>query len=263
MVLARGQAGAVGVGQAGGGPDASEDFQGFVLVAVQAQDRVGGHRLQAERCAQLRQFPTGLLLLGQAVVLQFQEVPVFPQQVAVPTRDFGGLRVGSLAQPMVEFALRASREEDQSLVVGGQEFPVDPGAPLEPLRVGAGDQPGEVPVAGLQLLHQGHQEERLGQGPVLDLAGSHPQLGAEDGLDLGILAGGLEFDGAEHVAAIGEGHRPHAAFGRLGREGLGRTDLLFGLLVGFPLVDEAAGPLEHGIFGTDMEMDEAHGDEQT
>ena len=87
---------------------------------------------------------------------------------------------------------------------------------------------GIVPVQGMLLLPQG--------------ARRHIDLTADNGLDAGRLAGLIEGHRAVHHAVV--------------RHGEGGHPQLPGAL-SHPV--DAAGAVEQGIFGMDMEMDKAHG----
>ena len=50
----------------------------------------------------------------------------------------------------------------------------------------------------------------VGVVPVVAGVGGHVDLGADDRPDSPLLAGLVEFEGAEHGAVVGEGHRRHA-----------------------------------------------------
>ena len=71
-------------------------------------------------------------------------------------------------------------------------------------------------------------------------ARGHISLDADDGLDLGLLAGFIKFNGAEHIAVIGERQRRHVALLRRVNEIL-----------------DAARAVEQAVVGMIVEVDEA------
>ncbi len=124
----------------------------------------------------------------------------------------------------------------------GQEFLVDARFVVEPLLEAGGDQPGKVFVP-LQVLAEEDQVE-IGDRLVAVAgffgkarAGRHIHLGADDRLDPGISAFFIEFDGAEHIAVVGNGHRRHPVLPGLGEQ-----------------VAEADGAVQKRILGMKMEM---------
>ena len=108
-------------------------------------------------------------LIGEAVVLQLDEVPVGAEDVAVGS----GGRARAIALPRDELhpdlGGQASGEAQQALGVLGEQLLVHPGAVIEALEVGLGDELEEVAVARLVLGEQG-------QVVVLLLA-THPVCG--------------------------------------------------------------------------------------
>jgi hypothetical protein len=77
------------------------------------------------------------------------------------------------------------------------------------------------------------------RAPLLAAARRHVQLGAEDGLDAGLLRSQVEIDATEEVAVVGEGD---------GRK-LEVLRLLHQLL-------ELGGAVEEAVLGVDVQMDE-------
>ena len=121
-----------------------------------------------------------------------------------------------------------------------QQFLVDARAVVEAVQVGAGDQVHQVAVA---LVVAGQQHQVVGAalvGVLVEAAGlGHIHFAADDGLDTGLAAGGVEIDHAVESAVVGNGQRVHSQIGGM-RHQFGNT----------------ADAVEHGVFGVGMQMGE-------
>ena len=116
------------------------------------------------------------------------------------------------------FPLRASRSGDQPFRMDTQEIEVDAGPVIEPIEVCRAGQLHEVLVTG-QISRQDHQVVPTIRGTGNRLLVGHPAwrdigLAAEDGHHPGGTALRIEFDGAEHIAVIGERQSRHPELDR-------------------------------------------------
>ena len=124
-----------------------------------------------------------------------------------------------------------------------QEFLVNAGPDIKALRKGRRVQEAQVAVAHLVAA----QQNQVVHGRVVlvylvgALPGGHIHLAADDGLDPLRLARLVEVHHAVHDAVVGDGH------GALAQ-----------LLHPLDQQGNAAGPVQQGIFGMDMQVDKGH-----
>jgi len=127
----------------------------------------------------------------------------------------------------------------------GEDFLIDARLVVHAIEVGDGDELDEVAVAGFVLSEEGEVIGGVAGGAGLflgEFAQGHVHLAADDGLDAGFLGLLVEFDGAEEVAVIGHGDGGHAEIAGFAHD-----------------VGDAAGAVEHGVLGVEMEVDEGIG----
>ena len=127
--------------------------------------------------------------------------------------------------------------------MGLEQFPVHPGLGVKPLGKAFGDHAGQIAVPLFRFAEQHQMAVAAVQLVYLILpgAGSHIDLAADDGLDSLRLARLVEVHHAVHDAVVGDGH------GALAQ-----------LLHPLDQQGNAAGPVQQGIFGMDMQVDKGH-----
>ena len=205
---------------------------------------VGGHQGNAGFAAQAQDARVDRLLLREVVVLDLQVVSVLAEQL--PHLQGVGLRplVVAGAQPPGDLPPQAGGQGDEAPAVGAQQVHVDPRLDVKALGKGHGHHITQVSVALLvpakkhqvpggrvQLVH-----------PVEPGAGGHINLAANDGLDPRPLAGPVEVHRTVHHPVVGDGHG-------------GLTQFLHPLHQLF----DAAGAVQEGVFGMEMQMGKGHG----
>ena len=169
----------LGVGQHGPGLDAEQDLvRGGVGLAGVVQV-VGGQQGQAEVAGQRDQFRVDPALLGQAVVVQLDEVVAGPEQVAELGQGRRRPLAVALEQALVDLGAEAAGGGDQPLAVALEQLPVHAGLVEVALQRGRRDQPQQVGVAGLVLGQQGQVAVGLGDVAALLL---EPGAGGQVGL---------------------------------------------------------------------------------
>ena len=182
-------------------------------------------------------------VVGQLVILELQIVAVLSKQRPHLQRR----RLGPLVVPGQQLAGHlaglAGRQGDEPLGMLAQEFLVNAGPDIKALRKGRRVQEAQVAVAHLVAA----QQNQVVHGRVVlvylvgALPGGHIHLAADDGLDPLRLARLVEVHHAVHDAVVGDGH------GALAQ-----------LLHPLDQQGNAAGPVQQGIFGMDMQVDKGH-----
>jgi hypothetical protein len=188
------------------------------------------------------------------VVLQLDEEVVPAEDVLQAARLLEGAALVAGGQRLQDVAAEAARGGDQTLVVALQEVPVHPGLVVVALEEGEARELDEVAVPGVALGQQGEVVVELlaalgvatgvvdaapaGGALVAALVG-HVHLGADDGRDALVPAGGVELQDAVHVPVIGDAEGGLAVGRRRRHQGL-----------------EARGAVEHGVLGVDVEVGE-------
>ncbi len=231
---------AVRVGEVLLGADAEQHVvrEGVVLAQVVAVVR--DHERDAGAARDPPQDLVGEPLLGNSVVLHFEVEVAFAEDLQEVARGGLGFLLLVADDLLVDLALEAGRQADEPLAVLAEQLLVDAGLVVEALEVGRRGELQEVPVPRL-VSRQEHQviAAAAARSAVQAAALRHVGLDADDRLDLGGLAPGVELDGAEHVAMVGEGDR------RLAR-GHGGGDH----------VVEAVGAVEEAVLAVQMEVNE-------
>ena len=183
-----------------------------------------------------------LLLLRHAVVLDLEVDVLGPEDLDELVQVRAGLVEAALDDPARAAAREAARQRDHALAVAGQQLHVHARlAAVEPLEEPAAGELDEV-LEALVVLRDQRQvvalDLALADGAVVD----EVRLEAQDRLDVVLLAGLVELDGAVHDAVIGQAQRRLAELGGARRE----------------LVD-LAGAVEQRVLGMDVEMGAAGG----
>ena len=191
--------------------DGQQDVVGLSVFPVEVVAVVGGHGRQPHVVGQLQQLGIDCRLLRYAGVL-YLDVEVFPPEDVGQATGCGlGLVLTPLNQVGRHLAVEAGREGDEALMVLGQVVEIGPRLVVEAVDVGVGHDLEQILIAVVVL---GQQNKVVMDGlarPVLlvpPVSWSDIDLAADDGLDPGLLAQGVEFDGPVEIAVIGQGHGP-------------------------------------------------------
>ena len=187
----------------------------------------------------------GDLAVGrEAVVLNFEEVVPSPEEIFVEAgADFGRFVVAG-HDVLRDFAGEAARETDEAFGVFGEKFFADARLAIEAVQRGLAGKSNEVFIARFVF---GEDEHVVVLGVGVGLAAmilflADIELAAEDGLQVALLHGVEEVDGAVDIAVVGDGGR-------------GLPDL-------FEMLGElvyVAGAVEERVIGVQMEVGELGG----
>ena len=243
----------LGVGHDAAGRDAQQVLVGGGVLLVDVVRVVGGDRRDAEVLAQAQQPVADAGLDVEPVVHQLEEVVVPAEDVLEVAGRLPGLVVVTDPQPGLHLARGAPRGGDQALGVLGEQLAVGAGLVEEPLHRGPRGEPEEVVHALGGLREQRHVGVGAGPGDVVvapvvppdpllvEARGVRREVGlhADDGLHARGPALGPEVVGAEHVAVVGHRDRVHAQLG-------GALEHVL----------QPGGPVEHGVLGVDVQVDE-------
>ena len=231
----------VGVLDGLAGLDAEQDLLHPGVLPAQVVGVVGGRHRDAGLPRQPDQLGQHRLVLGQAVVLQFNVVAVGPEQVPVPEGGGFGPLVIAGQQGLGHLAGQAGRQADQPLVVLFQQLLVHPGLGVKALGEGGRHHLDQVLVAGLVFAQQ---DQVVVAVHLVDLveagAGGHIDLAPDDGLDAGLFGRLVKLHAAVHHPVVGAGDGGLAAL----------SDPLHQPV-------DPAGAVQQAVLGVDVQMDKA------
>ena len=133
----------------------------------------------------------------------------------VMERRGGALGLGGIvAQERLRHQARhAAREDDQSLVVLGQQIHVDARLVVIPFEKALRDQRREVPIPD-QISGEQRDVRFVTDAPIATAARSDVRLAADDGDELVLARGVVELHRAVHDAVIRQGDPRRSIFGR-------------------------------------------------
>ncbi len=215
---------------------------GFPVVPAEEVVVVGGDDVEAGASGDFEELGEHRDLGGVVMVLEFDEEAVPAEDVLVLSGDGdGGFHV-AFFEHGGDFRAEVAVDDDEAFGVFGEGFLIDAGAVVEALGEGEAGELEQVFPAGEILDDDGEVVGGLGDavGVFLEAgAGGDVHFAAEDGLDGGLVAGFVKFDGAEEVAVVGEAQGGHG-------EVLGGADE----------VVDGGGAVEEGVVGVAVKMDE-------
>ena len=222
------------------GLDTDVDVLQARLVLMDVMGVVGRHQREFQFLAHAQQSLVYLVELRDVrVLLEFEEVAV-AEQLAVPACGADGIVIAPVGQDARDFGGRAAGEAYQAGAVFFQQPFVYTRSVVEAFDVGLGDQLHQVAVAGI-VAGQQHQVGRAALAGVLVVPAvvGDVDLAADDGLDAGVAAGGVEVHNTIEGAVVGDGQRIHAQLAGAGDQ-----------------FRDAADAVEHTVFGVNVEMGE-------
>ena len=213
---------ALRIGQQRPGLHAQQRLVRLVVVLMRVVAVVRGEQRRTDLLGDLDQLRVRLTLGGQAVVLQFDEQVVAPEDVLQPARLGQRALVVAVEQRLQHVPAEAAGGGDQTLGVLLEQLPVDAGLVVVALHERQARQLDQVLVAGLVLGQQGQVVVELGaalgvaarvvdaappRGALRAVIVGHVGLGADDRLDPLLVAFLVEVQRAVHVPVIGHADR--------------------------------------------------------
>jgi hypothetical protein len=216
------------------------------ILMTHVMDVVGADDLEIELFGDLEQAGDDFALLGDAVVLDFDE-EVFPaEDVDEPGGGLPGLLEAVVKQMLWHNRCQTTRESDQAAGVTGERLVIGARFIIKPFQVRVGHQFEQVLVALEVFREQAEVVVALAVlGPAVlfqtRLFGQI-NLAADQGLNAFAFGGIVELNGTEHVAMISEGHGLHAQGGGAVHQAIDPT-----------------GAVQQAVVGVDVEMDEIGG----
>jgi hypothetical protein len=206
-------------------------------------DVVRADDLEPELPGELEEPGDDLALLGDAVVLDLDEVVLAPEDVDEPRGRLAGVLPAVVEQVLGHERRQAAREADQAPRMAGERLQVRPRLVVEALQVGVAHELQEVLVA----LDVPGQEAEVEDAPALVAAAlllearalGKVELAADQRLDPLALRRRVEVYGAKQVAVVGEREGAHPELARPVRQPV-----------------DPAGPVQQAVVRVDVEMDE-------
>ena len=199
-------------------PDADEHIMRFVTFPREEMDVVGCDQSHAELLRHARQRLIDAQLLGDPMILHFQEVVLLPENVSILR---GQLHRGCFLvrrDGVRHLPFQAATEADQASGMPGEQRLVDPRLVIHPVEVRRGDELQKVVVSHEVLGQQREMERRLALARRLFLqvrSWRHVYLAPHQRLDPGFLRLLVKLDRTVHHAVVGHSHRGHLVLLRL------------------------------------------------
>ena len=242
--LSAGIAHAVFVGQLFAGLDTEQDIVGLRVLREGVVAVIRGDQRDPRRAADAQESGIDGLLVGVAVILQFEEEIALAEDIEVAQgRLAGALRIP--ADDLTrDLAGQAGGAGDNAFVKLPEQVQVHTGLIVEALREGPADDLHQVRVAGVVL----RQEDQMVVAvvpvallPVQPGPRRHVDLAADDRIDPLFFCRLIKIDHAVHDAVIGDGCCCHAQF-------LHPADVLIDLI----------GSVQKRVLCVDVEMCKGH-----
>ena len=188
--------------------DAQQHVVHLAVLFPQIMCVVGAHQRNAGLFMKGQQAGVDGLLLGDAVILQFQIIVAPTEQLVVFQRRGLCALVIAVHQQVLHLARQTGRQADEALGMLLQQVEVNTGLVVKALGKACRAQLDEILVAGHVFTQQNQMPGLIVQ--LVDLvkaaAGSHVQLAADDGLDPGLFGGLVEIHAAVHDAVVCNGN---------------------------------------------------------
>ena len=183
----------------------------IALIGAHVVEVVREHERQTDFGGEAEELLVQATLLGEAVILHFEEEAPLPKDFAVlPSEGARMLPVIHL-QRTCDLAVQAARESDEALSVPREMLVVGTWLVVEPIKVGVGHDPAEIAIAR-SAGREGNEVERLLVGLplfVAHAAAGDVRLDADDRLNPKLLCRLDELDRAVEGAVVGEGDGVH------------------------------------------------------
>ena len=180
-------------------------------------------------------------LLGQTVVLEFDEIVAFSKDLGVHAGEMLGFVVFPPEQVLVDFGAKAGGGADEAFAEPAEQVVVDPRSVVVAFQ---GRDAGELAEVAVTLQILGEKEEVVAvfffsTGSVLISVRGNIRFEPDQGFDPLIGALHVELHDPEHDAMIGDGEGFHAE--------------LFG---SFDHVRDTIGPVQQAVLGVVMDVAE-------
>ena len=161
-----------------------------------------------ELAGEFDELAVDLLLVVNAVILNFKAEILLPEDIEVLGKSFAGGVLPLVEERAGNFALDAGGHGDQAFAVRGKKLLVGPGLVIEPAQLGVGNDFAEVDVAGLIRRQQNQviPADVRNRGVMLKLAvRGDIDFAPDNRFDARFAHFLIEFDCAAHDAVIGHG----------------------------------------------------------
>ena len=228
---------AVFIGEGFARLDTHEDFLGKGVLAGEIMAVVGDHQGNVHFPGQAYQRWEHLFFIRQGMVLQFDEEVIPAEKVQIPLGGGAGVFFPAVQQRPGNFPGEAGGQGDEAPAVLLQKLQIHPGAVIEAPGEAVAYQFDEVLIALLGFAQQHQVVIFPGGGGFIVHIRADVHLAADDRVNARVLHGPVKIHHAVHGPVIGNGAAFHAQF-------LDASGQLF----------DAAGPVQQGIFGMQMQM---------
>ena len=230
---------AVGILNGLAGLDAQQDGLHLGIFLAQIVGVIGGRHGDAGFPRQLDELRQNDVVLFQPMVLQFDVIIAFSEQIPIPQ----GRGLGPLVVPgqngLRHLTGQTGRQADKALVILFQQLLVHAGLGIKALHERCRDHLDQVFVAGLILAQQDQMVVAVDLVHLVKTgAGSYIDFTADDGLDARLFGCLIELHTAVHDAVVGAGNGGLAAF----------LDAVHQLV-------DAAGTVQQTVFRMDVQVD--------
>ena len=223
---------AILVGQRLAGLDAHEDFLRLRVLALHIMAVVGGDKPQIHLSGQTDEGGQHALLIGEAVILNFDVEMIPVKDGKIPLGHLPRVRLAPVDEALGDIARDAGGKGDQSLGMFFEQLIVDARAVVKAARKALRDQINEVLIARLIFAQQDQMAVFARAGQLFIHVFADIDLAADDRMNPALLGLLIEFDHAVHHAVIGDGAVLHAQLLHMIEQGR-----------------DAAGAVEQAVFG--------------
>ena len=235
---------AVLVRQLFAGLQTQKDIVGLPVLRIGIMAVVGHHQIDPGLPVHPQQLLIDDLLLGDAVILHFQEKIALPENLLIPESGFLSFLVHPPGQIPGHLSRQTCGKGDDPFVVPFQHLQIHPGLVVKALHISLGDDLHQVGVAGVVFGQQNQMIVPVISASALPVeagARGHIHLTAQHRPDPGRIARTVKFDHAVHGAVVGDRRAVHA-------------QLLHPGHIFFDFV----GPIQKAVFRMGMKMCEIH-----
>ncbi len=221
------------------GLNAQHDLVRAGVVLAHIVRVVGGDQRDTGLFRQAAQVRDHNAVRVEPVILDLEEEVAAAEQVGVLVGEFAGVVVALGDQCLIDVAAQAGRQRDQAFGVSCEKVFIDARFVIEAVEEAGGDERGEVAVAFLVLAEEDEVIVAIRVAASLVALLRDVDLASDDRVDPLILSGVVKLDRAEEVAMVGHGDGGHFLLDYEVHE-----------------LGDFAGPVEEGIIGVAMQVDE-------
>ena len=197
------------------GLNAEHRIVGAGVMLADVVNIVGGDDLQVELFAQLQEPGNDFKLLGDAMVLDFDEVVFAAEDLDEASAGLARLLVAVVKEVLGDEGCEAAGEADQAVGVFRECFKVGAGFVIKPLEVCVGDQLEQILIAREVFREEAEVKHALavlvGAAVFLETGGlDEVEFTADERLDALGLGLVVKLYRAVEIAVVGESERLHA-----------------------------------------------------